>query len=81
MSMNKLLAALVTGALLATSAHAAGDAKPADAGPTAEKGAKPKAKPHNHMAEGGRGMAADSGAAPSGKKKPAHEHNKEHKQQ
>lgn len=80
MSMNKLFAALVTGALLAGTAYAADEKKSADA-PATEKGAKPKAKPHNHMAEGGRGMAGGSGAAPGDKKKPLHDHKKEHKQQ
>ena len=79
MSVNKLSAALLAGAFLASTAYAADEKKPADMG-AAAKDAKPKAKPHNHAAEGGRGMPAASGAAPSGKK-PLHDHNKEHKQQ
>ncbi len=81
MSMNKLFAALVTGAFLAGTAYAVDEKKSADSAPAAtEKGAKPKAKPHNHMAEGGRGMPGGSGTAPADKKKPLHDHNKEHKQ-
>ncbi len=85
MSMNKLFLALITGTFLATSAYAADETKPADAAPgttaAPEKGAKPKAMPHNHMAEGGRGMSGAAGTAPGNKQKPLHDHNKEHEQQ
>lgn len=85
MSINKLLSALISGAFLASTADAADEKKSADSAPAAtaatEKGAKPKAKPHNHMAEGGRGMPGGSGTAPADKKTPLHDHKKEHKQQ
>ena len=65
MSINKLFLALITGAFLATTAYAADENKPADAPPATtaapEKGAKPKAKPHHHLAEGGCGMSGAAG--------------------
>lgn len=83
MSTNKLFAALITGALLATTAYAADEKKAADAAPAATDAtsppAKSKAKPHNHMTDKGMGTASEPGKA-SGKK-PLHDHNKEHKQQ
>lgn len=84
MIIKKIVAALIAGAFLTATAYAADEKKAAEASPaksdSVQEGAQPKAKRHNHAAEGGRGTASEAGAASSGKK-PLHNHNKEHKQQ
>lgn len=84
MSLSKHFAVLIAGAFLATSASAADERKSADAPPAAsspaQKADKPKARRHNHAAERGAGVSSDPGA-PKPRKKPLHDHRREHKQQ